>query len=107
MRKRITWLGLVIAALGLGLGFLPMSSSGVSCGSAFAGGGDALGEDYFNATYRGLTTDFSGACSDTLQTWRIVAIALIVLGLAIAVVLITRKSPEPQQAEQPEQPSVP
>lgn len=107
MRKRLIWLGLLVAALGLGLGALPVSQGPVSCGSAFFGGGDAMARDFASRMegWPGPMTDYAAACADTLQPWRLVAIVLIALGLAVAFVFNLRRRPERQT--QPREPSVP
>lgn len=106
IRKRLTWLGLVISAIGLGLGFMPVSTGPVSCGSAFGGGGNALARDFASRMegWPGEPSNFAALCADTLQPWRLVAIVLIALGLALAVVFRTWKRREPEQT-QPRQPT--
>lgn len=96
-RMRFVWLGLVVAGVGAVLGFFPVSKSGVGCGSAFGGGGEAMAKD-FASTLAGSSglTNYADACSDNLQVFRVLAIVLIIIGLAIAAVM---NPPRKQPAE--------
>lgn len=102
-RMRFVWLGLAVALVGAVLGFFPVSKAGVGCGSAFGGGGEALAKD-FASTLAGSAgiTRYAEACADNLQVFRVLAIVLIIIGLAVAAIMNPpRKAPaEDEPAEQ-------
>lgn len=101
--KRLTWLGLAIASAGLALGFMPRSTGPVSCGSAFGGGGNAGARDFAStlAGWPGEPSNFVALCAYSLQPWRIAAVVLIVLGLAVAVAVRLQRHPEKSQPREP------
>jgi hypothetical protein len=97
---RFVWLGLALALVGAVLGFFPVSKSGVGCGSAFGGGGEAMAKD-FASTLTGSAglTHYVEACADNLQIFRVLAIVLIIIGLAVAAVMNPpRKEPAEDDA---------
>lgn len=78
-------LGIAAAALlviGALLGFMPLSSSGVSCGSAFAESHAAATHDLANAL-GGVETNASGSCDDKLGLTRYSAIVLLLGGAGV------------------------
>lgn len=105
-RMRFVWLGLAIALIGGVLGFFPVSKSGVGCGSAFRRGGEAMAKD-FASTLSGSAgiTNYSAACGDSLQVFRVLAIVLIIIGLAVAAVMNPPRETPVEDAEQTDQPT--
>lgn len=94
LRKRIGALGGALAVAGLVLGFIPVSKGPVSCGSAFNGSNDAAARDFANTLSGSLgLTDYAGACSDALQMWRLAAIVLMLIGLAVMAALLIERKP--------------
>jgi hypothetical protein len=79
-------LGLIaggLLAAGLVAGFVPVSASGVSCGSAFHGSDASAVSDYSSALM-GLDGGASGACSSARSTPRVLAWVLLVPGVLLA-----------------------
>lgn len=78
--------GLCILGTGLLLGFLPVSSSGVGCGSAFISSNDAYRAE-LTVSMGGLgpSGDVQGACDSIRQMTRIPAVVLIVLGFGLVI----------------------
>lgn len=89
-RRLIAAIAGVVALVGLLLGYFPVSKGGVSCGSAFGGGGDALSTD-LASTLGGSAgvTHYADACADNLQVWRVIAIAVLIIGLGVAAIMFT------------------
>ncbi len=102
-RRLIAAVGGVVALVGLLLGYFPVSKGGVSCGSAFGGGGDAASTDLAGmlAGSTGLT-NYADACADNLQVWRVVAIAVLIIGLGVAAIMFT-----PRDEQRPVRQSAP
>lgn len=103
-RKLIAAAGGLVAAVGLLVGFFPVSKNGISCGSAFDPSGEGDVQDIGNAMYNNLATSFGAACEDSLQTWRLIAIALLVIGIGVAAIMIPRRQ-APSKSGQPREPS--
>lgn len=84
LHKRIFVSGWALIAVGLVVGFFPVSKSPVSCGSAFNASDEPMSRD-FASTLVGSTglTDYVGECADALQMWRLVAIVAILIGIAL------------------------
>lgn len=81
-------LGGTLLAIGLVLGFMPVSSEGTSCGTAFTGASDDAYVADLGSTLVGSAgvTDVVGSCSDALSGRRAPALALAVPGALLAVV---------------------
>jgi hypothetical protein len=90
VNRRLIWIGLVVLAAGLIIGFSPLSARGASCGSAFTGSKDATAADYSRAIERdqrglgvpggGSLTAVSDACDSLRSVVRIPALTLTILG---------------------------
>ncbi|OPG13875.1 hypothetical protein [Microbispora sp. GKU 823] len=68
-------IALVLLAVGLVVGFMPVSYQGVNCGSAFAASGDALVSDLTEGTR------VASSCDDARGLLRLPAYALVGVGL--------------------------
>lgn len=77
--KHVAVIAGLLLAVGLFVGFAPVSSGGVACGSAFSPSRDALRSDFINAGY-GRSTNARGGCEATRSAMRIPAILLTALG---------------------------
>jgi hypothetical protein len=86
VRRVLLIAGLCLLAGGVLLGFLPVSSSGVNCGSAFV-----ASDDPFVTELRkllggfGPDGDVQAACDSLRQTMRISALVLLVVGAGLAI----------------------
>lgn len=87
--------GLILA--GLVVGFAPINSGLVSCGSAFIGTNDAQVSD-LSSTLGGSTglTDHMGDCASKRGMLRIPAIALLVLGAAAGAGALAARPKQPE-----------
>lgn len=99
MTKIIACLAAGLILAGLVVGFVPISSGLVSCGTAFVATDDAQVAD-LGSTLGGSTglTDHTGDCASKRGLLRIPAIALLVLGVAAGVGAVVA-SPRPEQPE--------
>jgi hypothetical protein len=86
-RLLLGWLSAIVLIVGFFVGFLPTSSGGVACGSAFIESDEAEVADIrdaIRADQLGTTLDTVGAkaaaCEDRRSLLRVPAIALMVLG---------------------------
>lgn len=93
-RKRLFVFGWAAVAVGLVVGFIPTSKGPVSCGSAFNPSDEPLSRDFASTLSGSLgITDYIGDCADALQMWRLVAIVVLLIGIALlAVDLIEGRS---------------
>lgn len=90
VNRTLIWVGIVLLAAGLITGFVPVSTHGASCGSAFHGSRDATVADYSRAIewdQRGLGVPADGslsavsdACDSLRSVVRIPALVLTVIG---------------------------
>lgn len=90
--KALTIAAFVLLAIGALVGFIPVSSTGVNCGSAFAKSGDAFSADYNRASMAdsaGVRLDSlsatEDACGSLRSLVRIPAIVLLAGGVAVLV----------------------
>lgn len=104
-RKTSNVLGLIAAGLllaGLAIGLIPVSSSGVNCGSAFIASDDAHVADLVGTMSGGLGTQGAAASCDSLRS--LVAIpAWVFLGLgatAGVTAMVLRPLPHQETARQ-------
>lgn len=67
----ITYVALVLVLAGLGLGLLPVSSGGSSCGSAF---------------FASSSLDLPGSCDDLRSLFRVPALTLLSLGVVVGMI---------------------
>ena len=81
VNRVLLWVGLAVFAAGVAAGLVPLSSSGVSCGVAFAGSDEAS-----RAALSGIGHDCDGARS---LVWAF-AVALIVAGGVLVVGALPR-----------------
>jgi hypothetical protein len=80
--------GLVVAAVGLLVGLLPLTVDGSSCGSALHESSDARVDDFASILGGGQLDDADrgSRCDDKRSTVRLVAVPLLVLGGAGVIV---------------------
>lgn len=89
------WIGALVLGVGLLVGFVPTSTRGVSCGSAFVGSDAAAVADFGNTLVGGtLSPDgdlmaMENACSDRRSVLRIPALALLVIGAGVYFIGLT------------------
>ncbi|HEY9414746.1 MAG TPA: hypothetical protein VIQ30_08320 [Pseudonocardia sp.] len=81
MNRTLLWVGLAVFAAGVAAGLVPLSSSGVSCGVAFAGSDEAS-----RAALSGIGHD----CDGVRSLVRALAVALIVAGGMLVVGALPR-----------------
>lgn len=83
MGKVLGLIGGVMLAVGLTIGFVPVSASGASCGSAFVASDNAVVADY-TSILRGQGMGHAvDDCASSLSTWRVVALALLIPGALV------------------------
>ena len=80
-------LGGVLLAVGLVLGFVPVSAAGASCGSGFVGSSAPLSAE-FAAALGGRSSDAGAACDAARSPFRVVAWALVVPGALLLAGLV-------------------
>ncbi len=77
--KTLAFIAALVLAVGAVAGFVPVSSQGANCGSAFVKSDDAYGAD-LGAALLGETGDASQGCTDLRSLVRIPAVAFLVAG---------------------------
>jgi hypothetical protein len=78
------WAGLAVLVVGLLIGFLPTSTGGASCGSAFVASTAAREADFADALAGGdAIADRVNTCEDRRALLRIPAVALIAVGAGL------------------------
>ena len=74
--------GVCLLVVGLVVGLVPVSSGGVSCGSAFVGSNEAYVRDLTSTLDSdGVSTNLAGDCGSLRSVLRIPAVALLALGV--------------------------
>lgn len=82
--KALTVLAAVLIGVGALVGFIPVTSQGTSCGSAFVQSGDASVSDMAEAL-SGRSSDTRSTCTDLRSLVRIPALILLIGGGVVLV----------------------
>ncbi|MGW5259725.1 hypothetical protein ACWEQG_02040 [Microbispora sp. NPDC004025] len=82
MTKVLGWIGALVLVAGLLVGFIPVSSSGVTCGSAFVESREAFVHDLTESMFNRVSS-VAQACEDLRSLVRIPAIVLVVIAVIL------------------------
>jgi hypothetical protein len=83
MGKILGLIGGVMLAVGLTIGFVPVSASGASCGSAFVASDSAAVADYMSVLRGQGMGQAVDDCASSRSSWRLVALALLIPGALV------------------------